>query len=149
MPDDVLASLAGNGGVCMVTFVPPFVSQALGDWWFESMDVVSGAGGDPPPVRGPRPGAAGADAAGAARADRRRTWPTTSSTSGTSPASRTSGIGGDYDGSVSFPAGLEDVSGYPRLFEELRSRGWSEDDLVALGSGNVLRALRDMESAAS
>src|SRR4029079_5318920 len=25
--DDVLARLAGNGGVCMVTFVPGFVSQ--------------------------------------------------------------------------------------------------------------------------
>ena len=56
------------------------------------------------------------------------------------------GIGGDYDGSVTFPAGLEDVSGYPRLFDELRGRGWSEEDLRTLGSGNVLRALRDMES---
>ncbi len=27
VPDDVLARLAGNGGVCMVTFVPGFVSQ--------------------------------------------------------------------------------------------------------------------------
>jgi membrane dipeptidase len=47
---------------------------------------------------------------------------------------------------VTFPAGLEDVSGYPRLFDELRGRGWSEGDLRALGAGNVLRALRDMES---
>jgi membrane dipeptidase len=59
------------------------------------------------------------------------------------------GIGGDYDGSVVFPAGLEDVSGYPRLFEELRSRGYSEDDLRRIGSENVLRALRDMESVAA
>src|SRR4029079_13692757 len=58
------------------------------------------------------------------------------------------GIGGDYDGSVTFPAGLEDVSGYPRLFEELRGRGWSVEDLHALGSGNVLRALRDLEQVA-
>jgi membrane dipeptidase len=27
VPDDVLATLAGNGGVCMVTFVPYFVSE--------------------------------------------------------------------------------------------------------------------------
>ena len=27
VPDDVLATLAGNGGVCMVTFVPSFVSE--------------------------------------------------------------------------------------------------------------------------
>ena len=28
VPDDVLARLAGNGGVCMITFVPFFVSPA-------------------------------------------------------------------------------------------------------------------------
>jgi len=32
VPDDVLARLAGNGGVCMVTFVPAFVSQPCADW---------------------------------------------------------------------------------------------------------------------
>ena len=30
VPDDVLARLPGNGGVCMVTFVPSFVSQRTG-----------------------------------------------------------------------------------------------------------------------
>src|ERR1700683_3882142 len=32
VPDDVLARLAANGGVCMVTFVPAFVSQEAADW---------------------------------------------------------------------------------------------------------------------
>src|SRR5580704_6416709 len=32
VPDDVLARLADNGGVCMVTFVPAFVSQEWADW---------------------------------------------------------------------------------------------------------------------
>ena len=32
VPDDVLARLPGNGGVCMVTFVPAFVSQECADW---------------------------------------------------------------------------------------------------------------------
>jgi microsomal dipeptidase-like Zn-dependent dipeptidase len=32
VPDDVLRALAGNGGVCMVTFVPAFVSQECADW---------------------------------------------------------------------------------------------------------------------
>ena len=53
------------------------------------------------------------------------------------------GLGGDYDGAELFPVGMEDVAGYPRLIDELRSRGWSEPDLHRLGSGNVLRALRD------
>ena len=32
VPDDVLTTLAGNGGVCMVTFVPQFVSSACHEW---------------------------------------------------------------------------------------------------------------------
>ena len=32
VPDDVLARLADNDGVCMVTFVPIFVSQQCADW---------------------------------------------------------------------------------------------------------------------
>jgi membrane dipeptidase len=58
------------------------------------------------------------------------------------------GVGGDYDGSGFFPAGLEDVSGYPRLFDELRSRGYSDSDLQQIGSRNILRAMRAMEDAA-
>ena len=42
------------------------------------------------------------------------------------------GIGGDYDGCEFFPDGLDDVAGYPHLLDELRDRGWSEADLVAL-----------------
>jgi membrane dipeptidase len=145
-PDDVLRSLAVNGGVCMVTFVPPFVSQDWANWYFESLDVVHERGGDPRrfadvnpvltermPIAPPPPTVANV----ADHVDHVR------QVAGVGHV----GIGGDYDGSVSFPAGLEDVSGYPRLFEELRGRGWSEDDLAALGSGNVLRAMHDMESA--
>jgi membrane dipeptidase len=58
------------------------------------------------------------------------------------------GLGGDYDGASEFPAGMEDVSGYPLLFDELRARGWSDDELLLVGSGNVLRAMRDMEQVA-
>ena len=32
VPDEVLVRLPGNGGVCMVTFVPGFVSQECADW---------------------------------------------------------------------------------------------------------------------
>jgi membrane dipeptidase len=145
VPDDVLGRLATNGGVCLVTFVPPFVDQAHADWFFDSLDVVRGRGGDPRrfedvdpvlrerlPLAPPMPAVSVVadhvehvrDVAGVEHV----------------------GIGGDYDGSVTFPAGLEDVAGYPRLFDELRSRGWSEEDLRALGSGNVLRAMRDLET---
>jgi membrane dipeptidase len=58
------------------------------------------------------------------------------------------GIGGDYDGNDSWPEGLSDVSGYPRLFAELVRRGWSDDDLGKLASGNVLRVMRKAEEVA-
>ena len=135
VPDDVLASLAGNGGVCMVTFVPPFVDQGHADWVFECMDLLRERGGDPRRFEE-------LDLVMKERLHLAPPMPPVSATADTG------GIGGDYDGSLTFPAGLEDVSGYPRLFDELRSRGWSQGDLVALGSGNVLRALHDLESSA-
>src|SRR5581483_5231994 len=58
------------------------------------------------------------------------------------------GIGGDYDGNEEWPVGLEDVSGYPRLFAELVRRGWSDADLARLAGGNLLRALRRAEAVA-
>ncbi len=57
------------------------------------------------------------------------------------------GIGGDYDGTNQLPDGLQDVSRYPALIDELLSRGWSEADIAALTRGNVLRVLREAEAA--
>ena len=58
------------------------------------------------------------------------------------------GLGGDYDGNDSWPEGLEDVSGYPRLLAELARRGWSDEDLGKLASGNVLRVMKRAEEVA-
>ena len=58
------------------------------------------------------------------------------------------GIGSDYDGIPSVPAGLEDVSKYPAITARLLEKGWSEKDVRGLLGGNVLRALRDAERVA-
>ncbi|XP_006156951.1 dipeptidase 2 isoform X1 [Tupaia chinensis] len=55
------------------------------------------------------------------------------------------GIGGDYDGAAQFPQGLEDVSTYPVLIEELLSRGWSEEELQSVLRGNLLRVFEQVE----
>ncbi|XP_048211244.1 dipeptidase 2-like [Perognathus longimembris pacificus] len=55
------------------------------------------------------------------------------------------GIGGDYDGTNQFPQGLEDVSTYPVLIEELLRRGWSEEELQGVLRGNLLRVFRQVE----
>jgi membrane dipeptidase len=58
------------------------------------------------------------------------------------------GLGGDFDGTEHLPAGLHDVSAYPRLLEELAGRGWSEPELEKLTGRNVLRVLRETERLA-
>src|SRR3984885_6759965 len=47
VPDDVLTRLAVNGGVCMVTFVPFFVSQECTDWFTALRAEVAARGDDP------------------------------------------------------------------------------------------------------
>ncbi len=51
------------------------------------------------------------------------------------------GIGSDFDGITMSPLGLEDVSCYPRLTEELLQRGYSESDVHKILGANALRAL--------
>jgi len=55
------------------------------------------------------------------------------------------GIGSDFDGVEGLPEGLGDVSTYPALFEELSSRGYSDEDLSKIAGANVLRVMRDAE----
>ena len=52
------------------------------------------------------------------------------------------GIGSDFDGISMSPVGLEDVSSYPRLTEELLHRGYAEADVHKILGGNALRAFR-------
>ena len=58
------------------------------------------------------------------------------------------GIGSDFDGITMWPVGLEDVSCYPRLTEELLNRGYKEADIHKILGGNILRAFRQAEQVA-
>lgn len=55
------------------------------------------------------------------------------------------GIGGDFEGAVRFPKGLEDVSKYPALIEELLKRKWPENELVDVLRNNFLRVFEGVE----
>ncbi|KAK5934961.1 hypothetical protein CgunFtcFv8_020364 [Champsocephalus gunnari] len=55
------------------------------------------------------------------------------------------GVGGDYEGAVSFPRGLEDVSKYPALILELLQRNWTESELADVLRRNFLRVFEAVE----
>jgi membrane dipeptidase len=143
VPDDVLGALAGNGGVCMVTFVPAFVSQECADWRQALVAEAGRRGLDERNItavesiaadwetRHPQPRASLAQVADHVEHVR--------AVAGIEHV----GLGGDYDGTGDLPDGLGDVSCYPALFAELRSRGWSEADCTALAHGNIVRVLAD------
>ena len=57
------------------------------------------------------------------------------------------GIGSDYDGIEVTPAGMDDISMMPVLFEELRSRGYSEEDLMKIAGGNFFRVLQEQNQS--
>ena len=146
VPDDVLARLAGNGGVCMVTFVPAFVSQECADWMTSLKAEATRRGLDPKDFSKlfsikpeweqdhPVPQATLAQVADHIDHVRRVA------------GAEHVGLGGDFDGTDDVTAGLEDVSAYPALFAELLRRGWTESDCAALAGGNLLRALRAAEA---
>jgi membrane dipeptidase len=58
------------------------------------------------------------------------------------------GLGSDYDGAGTFPAQLEDVSGFPYITQELLNRGYSEQDIHKIMGANLLRVLRRVEQVA-
>jgi len=56
------------------------------------------------------------------------------------------GLGSDFDGVPFFPAGVEDVSGYPNITVELLRRGYSDDDVRKILGENALRVLGEVEA---
>ncbi len=149
VPDDVLARLAVNGGVCMVTFVPAFVSPECAAWQAGLLAELDRRGLDrrdmsawdavTPEWEAAHPVPEATLTQVADHIDHVR------AVAGVDHV----GIGGDYDGSAAMPAGLSDVSRYPALFAELLARGWTEPDCAALAGGNLLRVLRDAENVAT
>lgn len=149
VPDEILRRLPENGGVCMVTFVAGFVSQATADAIAPAHAEISAR-------------SAGITDIGRLRAIRDEVLagiqvprPTVGEVADhVDHVARVAGvehvgIGGDFDGSLIWPIGLEDVSGYPLLFAELMARGWTDDDLARLAGGNLLRVMRAAESVAA
>jgi membrane dipeptidase len=148
VPDEILARLAANGGLCMITFVPAFVAQRCCDWELELAAEMDGRGLDHRDL--------------SARREFTGEWAASHSRPRATLADVVAhvehvrevagvdhiGLGGDYDGTDELPDGLQDVSCYPALISALLDRGWSEADCGKLTSGNALRTFRGAEAAA-
>jgi membrane dipeptidase len=154
VPDGVLRLLKANGGVVMVNYATPYVSDAYRRWAADSSAEKTRL--NAPPFGGldiGQPEKAAADYAQWLKAH---------------PAPRVTlgevadhiehiakvagvdhvGIGSDFDGvGGQLPEGLADVSTYPALLAELMRRGWSDADVAKLAGGNLLRVMEEAENA--
>jgi membrane dipeptidase len=147
VPDEMLARLPGNEGVCMVTFVPAFVSQQCREWHLGLDAEMKGRGLETRDQAGREARAEYARRHPAPRATLAQVADHVEHVREVAGIDHV-GIGGDFDGTEDLPDGLSDVSCYPALIAELLERGWSEQDCARLASGNVLRVMREAESAA-
>jgi membrane dipeptidase len=150
VPDDVFELVGRTGGVVMVTFVPSFVAAEGAEFnraaWAEFRRIRADHHDDPEAARtamdawfegNPGPPATVSDVAD--HVDHVR------DVAGIDHI----GIGSDFDGAPTMPEGLEDVSRYPALFEELASRSYRDEDLMKIAGGNVLRVMREIERTAA
>ena len=58
------------------------------------------------------------------------------------------GLGSNFDGVVSLPQNLEDVSCFPHLTQEMLNRGYSTEQIQKVLGGNAQRVLREVEFVA-
>jgi membrane dipeptidase len=150
VPDDVLRLLRANGGVVMVTFVPPFLSAQNWAWYrnrsgeearlkalYPYSKAQVEAGLKAWEAATPRP-----DVHVPAVADHLEHIVRIAGHDHV-------GIGGDLDGISTTVVGLDSADDYPNLFAELIRRAWSDANLAKLAGGNILRALRRAEAVAA
>jgi membrane dipeptidase len=146
VPDDVVDLVGRTGGVMLVTFVPSFVAP-------EGAEANRAALAEMRRLRDEL-----ADDPEALRAAIEAWWAQPEGVTATVAQVADHidhvrevagidhvGVGGDYDGVTTAPEGLEDVSTYPALFEELAGRGYGDEDLRKVAGRNVLRVMRETE----
>jgi membrane dipeptidase len=153
LSDEMLRALAANGGVVMINFYPAYIDEdaaaATGAWFAEHVGALEAlqaeAGEDParrgalfrdfvakhPPPRAPLDALLdhfdhAIDVAGPDHV----------------------GLGADWDGVVSMPEGLEDVTRLPNLTAGLLARGHSPATIRKILGENALRVLEAAERVA-
>jgi membrane dipeptidase len=150
VPDSVLDRLKANGGIVMVNFYPPFITEDRRQWnarraaekaRLDSLNLgkpaVAEAALNAWVNANPAPNGGISDVAKHLDHIKRRA------------GADHVGIGGDFDGIDVAVDGLGDVSTYPALFTELARRGWTQAELEGLASRNMMRVMRAAEAYAA
>ncbi|HXJ31132.1 MAG TPA: dipeptidase [Gemmatimonadales bacterium] len=143
VPDSILRLVTANGGIVMVNFNPGFVSETVRLY----EDSIA--------TRTKTLRAAGVDTV--ALADSAKRWDKNAPRATLQQVADHIehvrdvagidhvGLGSDFDGITSVPAGLENVSKFPDLVAELLKRGWKVEDVKKIVGLNALRVLREAQ----
>jgi membrane dipeptidase len=154
MTDDMLRTLAKNGGVCMINFFAAFISDDVAQ-------VIMKAQKRP---RGDEDSAGGTEELPDDRID----WDTYLEWFNTLGCPQATieqvvdhivhaaevagidhvGIGSDFDGVPALPAGLQTAAGLPALTDAMMKRGMSAGDVEKVLGGNFLRVFEEIERGA-
>jgi membrane dipeptidase len=144
VPDSVLRRMRENGGVVMVTFIPPFVNEERRLWDDGMMPLLKDVKTD-----------AEWEAVGKAYREQHGVPPLATLADVADHIEHVAkvagidhvGIGSDFYGAEGdeLARGLEDVSKFPDLIAELLRRGWSAEDIKKLSRTNLLRAFSEVE----
>jgi membrane dipeptidase len=155
MTDEMLRSVAKNGGVVMVNFFSAFVDEdfrkayeALRPEQDKAIAAVNEKYRDDPAAR--TKAWFEAERGIAARVPRP---PLKTLIDHIEHVARVAGvdhagIGSDFDGISSLPQGIDSAADLPKIGAELRKRGFSQAEVARIFSGNILRVMGAAEKAA-
>ena len=148
MTDDMIRALASGGGVIQINFYPVFLDSGFARVLDESGIMERGEAAESAFIANPSD--PDARAAWHAVQDELMALPRPSykrivdhidhavSVAGIDHV----GIGSDFDGIEVTPEGMEDISCIGRIFDEMRLRGYTENDIEKVAGGNFLRVMR-------
>lgn len=144
MTDDMLRALARQGGVCCINFYSLFVDE---EYRRRQPSYPK------PPLPGPADAGGDLDRLAQARFERfmqpsaNPAPPLKALIDHIDHAVKVAGVdhvglGSDFDGVDSLPAGMEDVAKLPAITRALMERGYTDEDIKKILGGNLLRVMR-------
>jgi len=153
MTDDMLKTLAKNGGVAMVNFYPAFLSDEVWEATKARDERLKPAIAE---LKAKDPAEGEAYREGVKKlmdANPLPKVPWTAIVDHIDHMVKVAGIdhvgiGSDFDGIPSTPEGMEDVSKLPKIREELKHRGYSEGDIRKIMGENFMRVFAEVERVA-